>query len=328
MKILLISTTEESKLFMLNSITNSLKNLYPKKILVVDLIFINKNHIEDNILFINKEFNNVFYSSGNDLKSIKNNCYDYLIALENTLWGFYLSYIFNAKTKVCFSRIRGFLFFDKFFLKSKKTKKSWPSMEEIHLMMKDIFPLNKTIKPKFYFDNEQIQKNHQMIYWIFKMNHSTELDQEKFIILDLKHLCYFKKNQINLIGDICNYLIEKFRSKIIFLSNNHKFFKEIKKTIPENNRNNFLLTNQKYIKIISFFPLYIHSILIITNKNKELSFLELIKKPVYLFNIKRLLLNSFLKTLVNSENVFKKIKIQTKGEINYILKNINQKITR
>ncbi len=201
-------------------------------------------------------------------------------------------------------------------------------MEEIHLMMKDIFPLNKTIKPKFYFDNEQIQKNHQMIYWIFKMNHSTELDKEKFIILDLKHLCYFKKNQINLIGDICNYLIEKFKSKIIFLSNNHKFFKEIKKTIPENNRNNFLLTNQKYIKIISFFPLYIHSILVITNKNKELSFLELINKPVYLFNIKRLLLNSFLKTLVNSENVFKKIKIQTKGEINYILKNINPKITR
>ena len=201
-------------------------------------------------------------------------------------------------------------------------------MEEIHLMMKDIFPMNKTIKPKFYFDDEQIQKNHQMIYWIFKMNHSTELDQEKFIILDLKHLCYFKKNQINLIGDICNYLIEKFRSKIIFLSNNNKFFKEIKKTIPENNRNNFLLTNQKYIKIISFFPLYIHSILVITNKNKELNFLELINKPVYLFNIKRLLLNSFLKTLVNSKNVFKKIKIQTKGEINYILKNINQKITR
>ena len=112
------------------------------------------------------------------------------------------------------------------------------------------------------------------------------------------------------------------------MSNNHKFFKEIKKTIPENNRNNFLLTNQKYIKIISFFPLYIHSILVITNKNKELSFLELINKPVYLFNIKRLLLNSFLKTLVNSENVFKKIKIQTKGEINYILKNINPKITR
>ncbi|MBF11994.1 MAG: hypothetical protein CMC63_07345, partial [Flavobacteriaceae bacterium] len=83
---------------MLNSITNSLKNLYPKKILVVDLIFINKNHIDDNILFINKEFNNVFYSSANELKSIKNNCYDYLIALENTLRGFYLSYIFNAKT--------------------------------------------------------------------------------------------------------------------------------------------------------------------------------------------------------------------------------------
>ena len=59
MKILLISSTKESKLFMLNLISNSLKNILSNKNLSLDLIFVGKNNLDDNILFLKSEFNTI-----------------------------------------------------------------------------------------------------------------------------------------------------------------------------------------------------------------------------------------------------------------------------
>ena len=44
-----------------------------------------------------------------------------------------------------------------------------------------------------------------MIYWIFKMNHFTELDKEKYIILELINYGYYNKKHTKMIAKICNF---------------------------------------------------------------------------------------------------------------------------
>ena len=82
------------------------------------------------------------------------------------------------------------LYDNKFLKKTNRT--SLQFVDEIRNILKDNFSYNKILIPNFYFDNEQIQKDQQMIYWIFKMNHFTEIDKEKYIILELINLeCLF-----------------------------------------------------------------------------------------------------------------------------------------
>ena len=100
MKILLISSTKESKLFMLNLISNSLKNILSNKNLSLDLIFVGKNNLDDNILFLRSEFNTICCDKQNKLSCIRKNSYDFLFSFENSLRGFYLSRIINIKKKI------------------------------------------------------------------------------------------------------------------------------------------------------------------------------------------------------------------------------------
>jgi len=216
MKILLISSTKESKLFMLNLISNSLKNILSNKNLSLDLIFVGKNNLDDNILFLRSEFNTICCDKQNKLSCIRKNYYDFLFSFENSLRGFYLSRIFNIKKKFFLNS------YNKFF--SKKNKTLLPFVDEIRNILKDNFSYNKILIPNFYFDNEQIQKDHQMIYWIFKMNHFTELDKEKYIILELISYGYYNNRHIKLIAKICDYLIKNFRVKVFILSNSNIFF--------------------------------------------------------------------------------------------------------
>ena len=315
MKILLISSTEESNLLMLNLISNSLKNILSNKNLSLDLIFVGKNNLDDNILFLRSEFNYVCCDKQNKLSCIKKNNYDYLFSLENSLRGFYLRHFLNIKKIFFFNK------YNRFF--STKNKSLLPIVDEISNVMKENFSYDKVLTPIFYFDDEQIQKDNQMVYWIFKMNHLTELDKEKYLILDLINYGYYNNNHIKLIAKICNSLIENLRVKIFFLTNSNKFYSRVKKNISKNYKNKLIINVQKNIKIIPFFPLFKHSILVITNKKKQSMFLELLGKPVYLFNLKRLLFKSVLKSPFSRQNVFKQILMQTVGEIKYILKKSN-----
>ena len=315
MKILLISSTKESKLFMLNLISNSLKNILSNKNLSLDLIFVGKNNLDDNILFLRSEFNTICCDKQNKLSCIRKNYYDFLFSFENSLRGFYLSRIFNIKKKFFLNS------YNKFF--SKKNKTLLPFVDEIRNILKDNFSYNKILIPNFYFDNEQIQKDHQMIYWIFKMNHFTELDKEKYIILELINYGYYNNRHIKLIAKICDYLIKNFRVKVFILSNSNIFFNKIKKNVTENFQKKLIFNFQNNINIIPFFHFFKHSILVITNKKNQSDFLELLKKPVYLFSLKKQLYNSLFNSSLSKKNVFKKILMRTEGELYYILKKLN-----
>ena len=315
MKILLISSTKESKLFMLNLISNSLKNILSNKNLSLDLIFVGKNNLDDNILFLRSEFNTICCDKQNKLSCIRKNYYDFLFSFENSLRGFYLSRILNIKKKFFLNS------YNKFF--SKKNRTLLPFVDEIRNILRDNFSYNKILIPNFYFDNEQIQKDHQMIYWIFKMNHFTELDKEKYIILELINYGYYNNRHIKLIAKICNYLIKNFGVKVFILSNSNIFFNKIKKNVTENFQKKLKFNFQNNINIIPFFPFFKHSTLVITNKKNQSDFLELLKKPVYLFSLKKQLFNSLFNSSLSKKNVFKKILMRTEGELYYILKKLN-----
>ena len=315
MKILLISTTKESNLFMLNLISNSLKNILRNKNLSLDLIFVGKNNLDDNILFLRSEFNTICCDKQNKFSCIKKNYYDFLFSIENSLRGFYLSRFLNVKKKFFLNK------YNKFF--QKKNRTSLQFVDEIRNILKDNFSYNKILIPNFYFDNEQIQKDQQMIYWIFKMNHFTEIDKEKYIILELINYGYYNKRHVKLIAKICNFLIKNFRVKVFFLSNSNLFYNKVKKSVTKNFQNKLILNFQNNINIIPFYPFFKHSTLVITNKKNQTDFLQLFKKPVYLFSLKKQLFNSLFKFPFCRKNVFKKNLMRIEGELHYILKKLN-----
>ena len=132
MKIILISTTEESQLYLLNTITQSLSNLVFEKPLILDLVFIAKKPIKDNFLFLQNQFHQVHYSfEKKELKGLKKNSYDYLIALETTLKGLYISRFYTAQSKVSFNRFSGSLSFNQFI--PCATKKNVPTLQNFYI---------------------------------------------------------------------------------------------------------------------------------------------------------------------------------------------------
>ena len=152
MKIILISTTEESQLYLLNTITQSLSNLVFEKPLILDLVLIAKKPIEDNFLFLQNQFHQVHYSfEKKELKGLKKNSYDYLIAQETTLKGLYLSRFFTAQSKVSFNRFWGSLFFNRII--PRVTKKNFPKLQMVDIknLMNELFGVTKEVIPSFFF---------------------------------------------------------------------------------------------------------------------------------------------------------------------------------
>lgn len=323
MKIILISTTEESQLYLLNTITQSLSNLVFEKPLILDLVFIAKKPIEDNFLFLQNQFHQVHYSfEKKELKGLKKNSYDYLIAQETTLKGLYLSRFFTAQSKVSFNRFCGSLSFNQII--PRATKKNVPTLQKIDIknLMNELFGVTKEVIPSFFFDDEFVQKNNQMAYWIFKTSHSFELDQEKYILLDFSSSKYLKKSQLLLIVEICNRLLETFKRKIVFVSSQPNLFDRVNSLLSPDNRTNFLYTQQRHINVMSYFPLYNHALLVVTNKKRLFRFFELMQKPVYLFISKKDSLGSYFKFIINPRKETQSRITQTVGEINYILKSL------
>jgi hypothetical protein len=323
MKIILIVTVEESQLYLLNIITQNLRSLVFDKPLLLDLVFIAKKPIEDNFLFLQNQFHQVHYSfEKKELKDLKKNSYDYLISLETTLKGLYLSRFFTAKSKVSFNRFWGSLFFNRTISRATKKNSQTIQIVDVKKLMNEMFGVTKDIYPSFFFDDEFVQKNNQMAYWIFKTSHSFELDQEKYILLDFSSSKYLIKSQLIMIAEICNRLLEPIKIKIILVSNKPNLFDEIDSLLSQDNRTNFLYTHQNHISIMSYFPLYKHALLIVTNKKRLFRFFELMQKPVYLINTKKNSIGFFFNFILNPKKEIQLMITQTVGEINYILKSL------
>jgi ADP-heptose:LPS heptosyltransferase len=123
MKILLISRVDESQLYILNVLTNTLFLYFEDKVPSISLFLISETKVDDNVLFIEKKYSEVEYINRfNQLKIIKKKEYDYLISIENSLLGLAISTKVNAKLKVSFKRTFGFLVFDNLISQKKKNK--------------------------------------------------------------------------------------------------------------------------------------------------------------------------------------------------------------
>jgi hypothetical protein len=125
-----------------------------------------------------------------------------------------------------------------------------------------------------------------------------------------------------MIAEICNRLLEPIKIKIILVSNKPNLFDEIDSLLSQDNRTNFLYTHQNHISIMSYFPLYKHALLIVTNKKRLFRFFELMQKPVYLINTKKNSIGFFFNFILNPKKEIQLMITQTVGEINYILKSL------
>lgn len=323
MKLLLIIKLEESQFFLLNALSNSIKSIFVDQDLSIDLFIISQKRIDDNFLFINKDYNKVLYSNNlKELIELKNISFDYLIAIENTILGCLISRLVKASTKASFKRPFGSFVFDKSVTLTQKKGAPTPTLEDLETIVKKLFNLNEKIKPKFYLENTDVRKSHEMIHWIFNTNYSLNLNQANYILLDLKAFELFKKNQIKMMTQVCNHLISKYKIKIIFISDKFDVFEKIRNSLSKTHRSNFINSKQNHKEVIPFFPIYSHAILIISNKQKNLPFLRLIDKPVYLIQTRKILLQSITKSLIKSKAVFESLTTRTIGEIDYILKSV------
>ena len=88
MELLLISKVNESQLFILNALTNTIVSQFKEKISSISLILISNKKVEDNFLFLEKNYLEVKYIKNlNQLKQVNKDKYDYLISIENSLLG-------------------------------------------------------------------------------------------------------------------------------------------------------------------------------------------------------------------------------------------------
>ena len=323
MKILLIGTTEETQLFALNAITKSLRTLNLKKSIRFDLVFIAKKPIKNNFLYLEKQFHGVYYSyDKNKIKLLKNEAFDFLINLETTLKGLFLSRLLNAQTKVSFNRFWGSLSFNKIIMRASKKNGSILQTIDLKRLIKEVFEVDKKITHTVFFEEKIIQKNDQLVYWIFKTIHSMNLDHEKYLLLDFSSQKLLQKSQLSMIAAICNRVLESFKGKIIFVSNQPTLNTQLELLLDPKHRSNFLYTNQSHINVLSSFQLYKQALFVVTNKKNLFHLFGLLQMPVYLFHPQqKTLISFFFSTLKSKKRRQTKINLIA-GEINYMLKSL------
>ena len=105
MKLLLISKVDAAQLFILNALTNSLNSILKEYKPSVSLILISKSKIDDNLLFLEKNYFEVKYiGSLNQLRNLKKDSFDTLISIEDSLLGLAIGLKFKAQKKISFKR--------------------------------------------------------------------------------------------------------------------------------------------------------------------------------------------------------------------------------
>ena len=93
MEFLLISNVDDSRLFTLNALTNSILSFFKEKVPVISLVLISESKVDDNFLFLKGRYLDVDYISRfNQLKKLKKKEYDYLISIDHSLLGLALGF--------------------------------------------------------------------------------------------------------------------------------------------------------------------------------------------------------------------------------------------
>ena len=316
MKLLLISKVNESQLFILNALTNALVLHFKEKISSISLILISNKKVDDNFLFLEKKYLEVKYIKKlNQLKQINKDEYDYLISIENSLFGLIISKIVDAKLKVSFKRAFGSLVFNKIIPQKKKGRHNFLNLNDVSNLLKDVFSYSIEIIPKYNYENPIVVKSHEMIHWIFNTNHSIDLVNADYVLMDIQFGNFQKINHLRMISSLCDHLIINFKLKIIFISNQPEEFEFIMNLSKKLTTENFIQSKQNLNDSMNYFPLLKHSILIITNKFNIIHFLELINKGSYLIT-EELKLSKIFYPSTYFENYSKK----TIGEISYMIK--------
>lgn len=316
MKFLLISNVDESQLFILNALTNSLFSFFKKNPPSISLILISSNKVDDNFLFIENKYLKVEYIKNLcQINRIEKKDYDYLISIENSLVSIALSYKTNAKSKVSFKGRFTSLVFDKIVQKKNTAGHKHLRLEDLTNLMELTFSCSEFITPKYHLENHLVRKNHKMIHWIYSTNHSIDLLNTNYILLDIKIYNFQKSLQLEMVSNLCGHLIDKFKLKIIFITDELDRFKHIINSSEKLTRENFINSQQSINNAIAHFPIFNHSSIIVTNKSKITSFLDLINKPYYLIKHKRKVLKLF-----SPVTYYKNLSKKTIGEISYMLK--------
>jgi hypothetical protein len=188
---------------------------------------------------------------------------------------------------------------------------------DVSNLLQHVFSNSMEIIPKYHHENPIVIKNHEMIHWIFNTNHSIDLVNADYVLIDIEFGNFQKSNHIKMISNLCDHLINNFKLKIIFISSQVEEFEVIINFSKKLTNENFIHSKQNLKDTINYFPLLKHSILIITNKFKVIHFLELINKAYYLIKGEWKLSRVFYPVIY-----FKNYSKKTIGEINYMIKNL------
>lgn len=318
MEFLLISSSQDPKLFTLNALTNSLLSFFKQKKPLISLVLTSDSPIDDNFLFLGDRYKKVDYvSSTSQLKKISDAEYDFLISIENSLLSLVLSHKIKARSKICFKGKFTFFVFDKIIPQIKKEGIKYISLQDIGNLMDLNFKCPEAITPKYHLENSLVRKNHEMIHWIYNTNHSIDLPNSNYILIDIKINGFQKNKQLEILCSLCSQLVNKFKLKIIFISDQQNRFENVLNTSASLTPENFIYSQQSIDEAIAHFPLLNHSSLIVTNKLKSTPFLDLINKPFYLIKNKGLFLKFYSPT-----NYYKNLSKKIAGEISYMLKSI------
>lgn len=316
MKLLLIGKSEASQLFILNALSNALKSLFKGQDLSLKLILISHLKIDENFLFIENTYSEIQYLDRlSQLKKINIESYDYLISIEDSLLGLIASKKINAASKISFKRTLGSFIFTKIVHQAQKRKIHFLSLEDLSNLVVSIFSHSMEIKPKFHLENELVRKNHEMIHWIFNTNYAVDLTNANYVLIDFNFSSLYKNWQLELITNLSEQLIEKFKLKIIFASHHTEDYNQIISSGKILTKESFINSKQKSINVVTHFPLFNHSDLIITNRFENISILELLNKPFYLIKDK-----NTVSKLFTTKTFFKKLKNKTISEVIYMLK--------
>ena len=318
MKLLLIGKSEASQLFILNALSNALKSLFKGQDLNLKLILISHLKIDENFLFIESTYSEIQYLDRlSQLKKIKIESYDYLISIEDSFLGLIASKKINAAYKISFKRTLGSFIFNKIVRQVQKRKIHFLSLEDLSNLVLSIFSHSIEIKPKFHLENMLVRKNHEMIHWIYNTNYAVDLTNVNYVLIDFNFSTLNKNWQLDLITNLSEQLIEKFKLKIIFATHHAEDYNQIISSGKILTKESFINSKQKSINVVTHFPLFNHSDLIITNRFENISILKLLNKPFYLIKDK-----NTVRKLFTTKTFYKKLKKITIGEVSYMLKSI------
>ena len=323
MNLILICKVEDSQLFLLNSLLNSITKKTNITI-SIDLVLISKSKIDDNVFFLKENFREIYYIKNfMNVLSFTSKKYDNLISIENTFLGLLISKRIISKQKTSFKKpLAGIVFSNQIDLFDQE--KHIISLKDISTLIGNIFKKNKDVIPKYNLENESVNKSKKMFNWIFKTNHNLDLNELNYILFDFKVDYFFKKRHNHLIADLCKYLLINFNYKVILIhsSKDANNFKKINALINVNHNERLILYQQNFKNYFEIFSIYNNSKIILTNKNLRTSFLKLIEFKFYHIKYKQ---NDFLpdaKYFFKNKKYYQNLTLKIKNQISHIFKNL------